>query len=654
MAQGSAARLGRTAGPTDLAYVIFTSGSTGRPKGAMNEHRAVVNRLFWMQTAYRLDATDVVLQKTPFSFDVSVWELFWPLQVGARLVMARPEGHKDPTYLVDVIQAQQITTLHFVPSMLAVFVEAKGVEACTSIRRVVTSGEALAPALADRCLARLPAAGLFNLYGPTEAAIDVTHWTCRPGARSVPIGRPIANIEIYILDAYRQPVPVGVAGELYIGGVGVGRGYVNRPELTAERFVPDPFRGGRLYRTGDLARWQADGTIEYLGRIDHQVKIRGFRIELGEIEAVLAGHASVGEVVVLARDEQAGDKRLVAYVVGRDGVPNVDALRAHVAAMLPDYMVPSAFVMLDAMPVTPNGKLDRKALPAPDQRAVGMRDFLAPRTETEHLLAAIWCELLDVERVGVHDSFLKLGGHSLLAMQMAMRIRQTLNVALTVRAVFEAPTLGGLAELIGRTRTGEVAPLVPVARDRELPASFGQQRFWVMAQLAEGAAYDMSQLVRLRGALDTVALARAVDALVARHEVLRTTLAEVDEVVVQRIAPAPTNLLRIVEVRSLEAARAYCQELLARPYDLATGPLFAPELVRIADDEHVLVLRMHHVVGDEWSVDLMWAELGALYQGRALAPLAVQYADFAAWQRSWVAGELLEQQLGYWRARLTG
>ncbi|MDX2093226.1 MAG: amino acid adenylation domain-containing protein, partial [Kofleriaceae bacterium] len=315
VARASAARLGRTAGPSDLAYVIFTSGSTGRPKGAMNEHRAVVNRLHWMQTAYRLDATDAVLQKTPFSFDVSVWELFWPLLVGARMVVARPEGHRDPSYLVEVIRAQQITTLHFVPSMLAAFLEGEGVESCTSLRRVVTSGEALAPAHVDRCFARLPAAELFNLYGPTEAAIDVTHWTCRPGANVVPIGRPIANIEIYLLDPSRQPVPVGVAGELYIGGVGVGRGYLNRAELTAEKFVASPFGAGRLYRTGDLARWLADGTIEYLGRIDHQVKIRGFRIELGEIEAVLAAHATVREVVVVAREDSPGDKRLVAYVV---------------------------------------------------------------------------------------------------------------------------------------------------------------------------------------------------------------------------------------------------------------------------------------------------------------------------------------------------
>ncbi|MDX2092417.1 MAG: amino acid adenylation domain-containing protein, partial [Kofleriaceae bacterium] len=564
VARASAARPGRTAGPNDLAYVIFTSGSTGRPKGAMNEHGAVVNRLHWMQAAYELDTTDAVLQKTPFSFDVSVWELFWPLHVGARLVMARPDGHKDPSYLVGVIQAQQITTLHFVPSMLAVFLEAEGVEACTSIRRVVTSGEALAPAHVDRCFARLPAAALFNLYGPTEAAIDVTHWTCRPGVRSVPIGRPISNIQIYILDLGGEPVPVGVAGELYIGGVGVGRGYVNRPDLTAERFVPHPFGAGRLYRTGDLARWQEDGTIEYLGRIDHQVKIRGFRIELGEIEAVLARHASVSEVVVLARDDQAGDKRLVAYVVGRDGVQDVDALRAHAAATLPEYMVPSAFVMLDAMPVTPNGKLDRKALPASDQVAGGTRNYVAPRTETEHLLAAIWCELLGVERVGVHDNFLKLGGHSLLAMQVAMRVRQTMEVALTVRAVFEAPTLRGLAELIERTRTGDAAPLVAVARDGALVASFGQQRFWVMAQLSEGDAYDMTHAVRLRGRLDVAALAGAVDAVVARHEVLRTTLAEDDGRVVQRIAPARAGVLAVVEVGSSEEAEAYVREVFHR------------------------------------------------------------------------------------------
>ncbi|MDX2090267.1 MAG: amino acid adenylation domain-containing protein [Kofleriaceae bacterium] len=653
VAHASAARLGRTAGPTDLAYVIFTSGSTGRPKGAMNEHRAVVNRLHWMQTAYRLDATDVVLQKTPFSFDVSVWELFWPLQVGARLVLARPEGHKDPAYLVDVIRATGVTTLHFVPSMLAVFLEADGVEACTSVTRVVTSGEALAPAHVDRCLARLAGAQLYNLYGPTEAAIDVTHWTARAGVRVVPIGQPIANTQLYIVDGNRQQVPVGVAGELWIGGVGVGRGYLNRPELTTEKFLANPFGPGRVYRTGDLARWASDGTIEYLGRMDHQVKLRGFRIELGEIEAVVAAHACAREVVVVVREEVPGDKRLVAYVVGRDAAVDTDALRAHAAAALPEYMVPSAFVVLDALPLTPNGKLDRKALPAPDVTS-SQRAYVAPRTEVETLLAQLWSEQLGVERVGLHDNFFELGGHSLLVMRLVARIQKALNAELPVRAVFDAPTLAAMAEAIGRS-TGQVAPpLVRVQRDGELQASFGQQRFWVLAQIAEREAYNMSKVVRLVGTLDEAALVRAVDAVVARHEVLRTTLTEVDGRVMQRIAPARAGTLAIVEVASYEAGQAYCREVVEQPFDLTTGPLFAPVLVRISATEHLLVLRMHHAAADEWSMEVLYRELSALYEERELAPLVVQYADVAEWQRSWLVGDVLERQLGYWREQLRG
>ncbi|MDX2089329.1 MAG: amino acid adenylation domain-containing protein, partial [Kofleriaceae bacterium] len=445
-----------------------------------------------------------------------------------------------------------------------------------------------------------------------------------------------------------------VPGELYIGGEGVARGYLGRPELTAERFVPDPFDSGRLYRTGDKVRWFPDGRLEFLGRIDHQAKIRGFRIELGEIEAVLAAHDAVREVVVLAREDQPGDKRLVAYMVGREGPLDVEALRAHVGAKLPEYMMPSAFVALDALPLTPNGKMDRKALPVPELGALTQRAYVAPRTEVEQLLAGLWCQLLRVERVGIDDNFFELGGHSLLVMQLVARVRQTLSVELKVRAVFEAPTLGGLAEVIGRTAGETAPPLVPVARGGELEASFGQQRFWVLAQLAERDAYDMSQALRLRGALDAEALARAMDALVARHEVLRTTLAEVDGRVMQRIAPARAGTMAITEVGSYDEAHAYCRAQREQTFDLTTGPLFAPALVRISAVDHVLMLRMHHVVGDEWSLNVLYRELFALYEGRELAPLAVQYADFAAWQRAWLVGDVLEQQLAYWRTRLKG
>ena len=354
----------------NLAYVIYTSGSTGRPKGVMNTHRGILNRLLWMQDTYQLDSNDRVLQKTPFSFDVSVWEFFWPLLVGARLIVARPGGHRDSGYLV-LIAEQGITTLHFVPSMLQVFLEDKDVERCRSLNRVICSGEALPYDLQERFFARLNAE-LHNLYGPTEAAVDVTHWQCqREGdSRLVPIGRPVANTQLYILDPYMQPVPIGVAGELHIGGVQVARGYLNRPELTAEKFIPDPFSDhpeARLYKTGDLVRYLPDGNIEFLGRLDFQVKMRGFRIELGEIEAVLSQHPAVGEVVVLAREDVPGDKRLVAYVVPRPAPALlVTELRDYSKEKLPDYMVPAAFIQLDALPLTPSGKVDRRSLPPPE------------------------------------------------------------------------------------------------------------------------------------------------------------------------------------------------------------------------------------------------------------------------------------------------
>ena len=432
-----------------LAYVIFTSGSTGRPKGVMNEHRGIVNRLLWMQDAYGLDGTDVVLQKTPLGFDVSVWELFWPLISGAELVVARPEGHRDPGYLAQLVQSRGVTTMHFVPSMLATFLEHEAAPRCSGLRRVVCSGEALAAGVVRRFQQVLPEVELHNLYGPTEAAVDVTAWTCPRPLRSqtVPIGRPIANTRLYVLDALGRPAPLGVAGELCIGGVQVARGYLNRPELTAERFVRDPFAaddGARMYRTGDLACWRADGTLEYLGRNDFQVKIRGLRIELGEVEARLGLHAAVRDAVVVALDN-GGDKRLVAYVTARDGASiDVAALREHMLAQLPEYMVPAAYVALEAMPVSANGKLDRRALPEPDDAALVRRGDEAPQGEVEETLAAIWRTLLGLERIGRHDNFFELGGHSLMAIKMLDRLRRG-GWEVDVRALFDSPTLAATA-----------------------------------------------------------------------------------------------------------------------------------------------------------------------------------------------------------------
>ncbi|MFZ1174724.1 MAG: amino acid adenylation domain-containing protein, partial [Mycobacterium sp.] len=441
----------------NLAYVIHTSGSTGKPKGCLNTHAGIRNRLLWMQDAYRLTAEDRVLHKTPVSFDPSVWEFFWPLIVGARLVIAKPEGHKDAAYLVRTIVEQGVTTMHFVPSMLRRFLAEPGVAACTGLRQVFCSGEALPSGLRDHFLATLDAE-LYNLYGPTEAAIDVTGFHCQRGESGplVPIGRPIANIRAYILDGHLQPVPVGVPGELFIGGVGLGRGYLHRPDLTDAVFVPDPFAGDsgdpgrRLYRTGDLTRYLPDGNIDYLGRIDFQVKIRGFRIEPGEVEAAVAQHPAVSEAAVVTRTDTRGNTMLVAHVVAADGAaPSTAELRRFLLDLLPAAMVPAVFEVTDALPLTSSGKVDRKALMAA-AGATGSQApaFVSPRTRTEQVLAEILCEVLGLERIGVNDDFFALGGASTQALEVAVRAKAA-GLELRPESMFVYGTIAELAAEYG-------------------------------------------------------------------------------------------------------------------------------------------------------------------------------------------------------------
>ncbi|MGZ8236803.1 MAG: non-ribosomal peptide synthetase, partial [Methylobacter sp.] len=460
--------------PENLAYCIYTSGSTGQPKGAGVPHQGILNRLQWMQQQYGLDQTDRILQKTPYSFDVSVWEFFWPLMTGAQLVVARPEQHKDSLALIDTINDRHVTTIHFVPSMLQVFIDTPGVENCTSLKRVICSGEALPADLVQRFLQKLPAE-LHNLYGPTEASVDVSYWACLPGSveTTIPIGRPIANISLYILDKQLNAVLPGTPGELHIGGIGLGRGYLNRPELTAEKFIPNPYgpAGSRLYKTGDLARYRPDGTIDYLGRNDFQVKIRGFRIELGEIENRLSAYAGVREAVVIAREDGHGDKRLVAYLTQDGGNElSIADLRADLAETLPDYMLPSAFVVLPMLPLTANGKLDRTALPKPDTDSVITHRYEAPQGPIETALSGIWQELLELERVGRNDHFFELGGHSLMALTLVERLRRE-GWALEPRAVFAYPVLSDLAAAIADSQDNSPAFEMP---PNLIPEHFGQ------------------------------------------------------------------------------------------------------------------------------------------------------------------------------------
>ena len=454
------------AGLDDLAYVIYTSGSTGQPKGAMISHRAIANRIFWMQEAFGLTADDRVLQKTPYSFDVSVWEFFWPLLFGAELVIAEPGGHRDTTYLARTIQESQITTIHFVPSMLQLFLEDREARACTSLRRVICSGEALPKALQERFFARLDAE-LHNLYGPTEAAVDVTAWACDPASQLpfVPIGKPVANTQMHILDTDLEPVPVGTTGELYIGGIQVGLGYLGRPELTRERFLDDPFSdraGARLYRTGDLARYLPDGNIEFLGRSDYQVKIRGFRVELGEVEAAIEAIDGVRQTAVIARERSSGDLELVAYVSHAEGgdLP-IDLLRRRLVECLPEYMVPTTFVPIDRFPLTSSGKVDRKQLPAPVRHRPQLSEpFVAPRSKLEGLVAETWQDILDLDTVGVNDRFFELGGTSLQAARFVNRMQIALGESIFIVTLFSAPSVAAYCTFLETQYPAAVARLL--------------------------------------------------------------------------------------------------------------------------------------------------------------------------------------------------
>ncbi|MFL6335978.1 MAG: amino acid adenylation domain-containing protein [Pyrinomonadaceae bacterium] len=666
-----------------LCYVIYTSGSTGQPKGAMLHHRGVVNCMLWMQETYKLDESDSFLFKTSLNFDPSVWEFFWPLAVGARVVIARPGEQADMGALVSAINTRGVTSVYFVPSMLRLFLEDPRAASATTLRRVICGGEKLPPATVARFFETL-GAELHHSYGPTETSIAATESTCerRSPHRVVSIGRPLANTQTFVLDSLVRPVPVGVAGELYLGGDGVGRGYLGRPGLTAERFIPDPFSGepgARMYRTGDVVRYLSGGELEYLGRCDNQVKLRGYRIEPGEIEVALRQHPSVTDCLVLARDEgQAERARLVAYVVASgegfapDNGDSADAqLRRHLDERLPAHMIPSAFVVLDELPLMPNGKVDRKALPEPGAARAAAVEHVAPRTPVEEVLCSIWAEVLGVERVSVNDNFFELGGHSLLATQVASRGRVALGVELPLRALFTSPTVESLAREVEAARRGGKGPEVPpvgrAPREGDLPLSFAQQRLWFLDQLEPGgSAYNMPAAVRLVGVLDVAALGRALSEVVSRHEVLRTTFFAPAGEPVQVVAPPAPVPLPVTDLSALpEAKREAEAERLAveeaqRPFDLAVGPPSRASLIRLSTQEHRLLLTMHHIVSDGWSMGVLVREMTALYeafvQGRPspLAELPVQYADYAVWQRGWLRGAALEGQLSYWKQQLVG
>ena len=672
-----------SADPDGLAYVIFTSGSTGRPKGVMNTHGAIVNRLLWMQEAYSLEPGDRVLQKTPISFDVSVWELFWPLLAGACLVVAQPDEHREPARLARTTAVQGITVLHFVPALLQAFLDEPEAARCASLRAVMASGEALPFALQQRFFAHLPGAALHNLYGPTEAAVDVTAWACRRegGASIVPLGRPIANTSVQVLDADLLPVPIGVPGELAIGGVQLARGYLGRPDLTAERFVPDPQGepGGRRYRTGDLTRRLSGGEVEFLGRIDHQVKIRGLRIELGEIEAVLAGRPAVKEAVVVALAGISGapsDLRLAAYLVlepgGSAAEDPIGEIAEALRTVLPEFMVPATFTVLAALPRSPNGKVDRSQLPAPAIAGGGRLPSAGPHGAVEELIAGVFAAVLRTDAPGRGESFFSLGGHSLLAMQVVSRLRQIFECELSLRDLFEQPTVAGLAERlaeIGRTAGSfhAVPRLGALPAAGELPLSFAQERLWFVESLQPGSAlYNIPQAFRLQGELRADLLERALQAVERRHEILRTVFTSTSGRPVQvvlsecRIRVPVVDLTALPPVAREEEAHHFLMQEVRRPFELSRGPLLRLPVVRLGVNEHIVLFIAHHLIFDGWSMGILMREVGALFSALLqgvevrLPDLPAQYADFARWQRSWLQGEVLANQVDFWRQRLAG
>ncbi|MGJ7605343.1 amino acid adenylation domain-containing protein [Variovorax sp. LT1R20] len=650
-----------------LAYVIYTSGSTGKPKGAAIRHDALYSCMAWMQETYRLTEVDTVLHKAPFGFDVSCWEMFWPLTTGVRLVIANPGDHRDPERLVQLIQRHQITTLNFVPSMLQAFLAHEGIEATTRLRYIICGGEAMPAATQREALQRLKGASLQNLYGPTETTIHVTQWTCRDdGLSQVPIGRPISDTQAHVLDAQLNEVPAGVAGELYLGGINLARGYLNRAGLTSERFVATN-NGQRLYRTGDLVRWNAEGQIEYLGRIDHQVKVRGFRIELGEIEAQLLAQPEVREAVVVA-DEGPSGARLVGYVSAHAGqVIDVTALRGRLGSVLPDYMVPGVVMVLERLPLNANGKVDRKALPRAE--FTSERAYEAPQGEVEQALAAIWAEVLGVARVGRNDNFFELGGDSILSLKVVARAHRH-GIRMSPRQVFEHQGLASIARAIRGDDAADVPsiPALPASqRAGGLALSHAQARQWFLWQLdPESTAYHVSGALRLAGALDTNAVRASLHELVQRHESLRTVFrADASGMAAQVIRETGgidfslVDLGNVAEDGKREArARQEARRLSDTPFDLGEGPLLRVGLIRLAAEKHVLVVVMHHIVSDGWSMQIIVDEFVACYRARVLGhapelqPLPLQYADYAAWQRVWLEAGEKERQLAYWTAHV--
>ncbi|RUT04337.1 hypothetical protein DSM106972_045650 [Dulcicalothrix desertica PCC 7102] len=654
----------------NLAYVIYTSGSTGKPKGVQIPHGAVVNFLTSMRQTPGITQEDTLLSVTTLSFDIAALELYLPLIVGARLVIVSREDTIDGTKLLKKLTSSSVTVMQATPATWRMLLAA-GWQTGGQLNRqlkILCGGEALDSCLAQQLLER--SSEVWNLYGPTETTIwsVVQKVSQKLEEGVISIGRPIANTQLYILDQHHQLVPVGVMGELHIGGAGVARGYLNQPELTAQKFIPHPLQkdsSSLWYKTGDLARYLPDGTVEFLGRIDNQVKLRGFRIELGEIETLLNQHPAVNNSVVIVREDEPGHQLLVAYVVFNlsesNQLPEITQLRRHLQNKLPSYMVPSVFVQLETLPITPNGKLDRRALPKPNSSNLhleGLQNtFVAPRHLVEELLAGIWLQVLNVPQVGIYDNFFELGGHSLLATQVVSRVRKTFDIDLPLQCLFESSTVAALATVINSSIKQEIPSIKCVERDYYLPLSFAQTRLWLLEQINQSSLnYNEIFAVQLIGLLDIDVLEQSINEIIRRHELLRTSFSVVDGQPFQFITPDVTVKVLVVD-RQAEIQQLIDEESL-RSFDLAKAPLLRCVIMRVSEQEHILLFTIHHIVSDAWSIGVFVREFAALYTAfldkkpSPLPELPIQYADFAVWQRQWLQGETLETLLTYWKKQL--
>jgi amino acid adenylation domain-containing protein len=657
--------------PDNLAYVIYTSGSTGTPKGVQISHGSLVNCVDSLRRQLEVTAQETFLALASISYDLAGSELYLPLIAGARVVLANREEVLDGRQLQRRLIECGATAMHGTSSSWRLLLDA-GWRGSRNFK-ILCGGDTLSRQLADQLLEG--GASVWNLYGPTETTIWSTIARAESGEIPVLIGRPIANTKVYILDSHLEPVPVGVHGELYIGGDGLARGYLNRPEVTAERFVLNPFNdqtGSRLYRTGDLARYRFDGNIEFLGRVDNQAKIRGYRVEPGEIESILSQHPGVKETVVVLREhDSAGDKDLLAYFVPRQDLsPSVIDLRRFLREKVPEYMMPAIFIAIDALPLSPNGKVDRSQLPPPDDSRRSLKQgVVEPRSEIEELVAQVWREVLKAERVGVYDNFFDLGGHSLVAVRVIARLRNDFNVDLPLRKLFELPTVADLAEhidLLRRNKKGVSVPaIIPIGHDDPLPVSFSQRRLWFLHKLDPRlTAYNIPARFRITGTLSAPALEKALNEIIKRHEVLRTRIIEIDGQPLQEILPKAAIELRVADLSDVPQGDAELQRELAddarQPYNLAEAPLMRAKLLRLREDDYFLILNFHHIVCDGSSLVLFYRELATLYEafldGKdfTLPSLPVQYADYAVWQHEGLQGKILESQLAYWKRQLGG